>query len=399
MEANKLYDIGELIQLRREIHKYAEPSFKEFKTAKRIKDYLIKKGVSEDWMTDCAIPGFYVDIRGKGQEAEKEKVIMFRAELDGLVMKEDNKDLPYVSVTEAAHMCGHDGHMVGLIGGMMKVLESLDSIPSNVCIRFLFQIAEETLSGAKKMILEGCLDNVTEAWGLHNLPIDPVDSVFLKPGTFSAGGMGVKILIKGKGGHSSLKKQLNNPVIVRSQLNVWIEESLENDFKEENEKLFTLCFPGMGSSTALNVIPDNCWMIGSLRFFNKEVVKRVYDKIEELIKKAEDKYGVEVELSPPRERLFVYNEEFLGTNPVVNNEELTKELCALIPEHTLVNEPKKFCEDFSEFADRVPSVFFGYGIGAKEGIVLHKERYDFNDACLDNIACLWMKIMKSRANK
>jgi metal-dependent amidase/aminoacylase/carboxypeptidase family protein len=41
--------------------------------------------------------------------------IALRADIDGLKMKEVNSDLPYVSKTEYAHMCGHDGHTATLI--------------------------------------------------------------------------------------------------------------------------------------------------------------------------------------------------------------------------------------------------------------------------------------------
>ena len=33
-------------------------------------------------------------------------------------MKENNFDLPYRSTHVGAHMCGHDGHMVCLLGGI-----------------------------------------------------------------------------------------------------------------------------------------------------------------------------------------------------------------------------------------------------------------------------------------
>ena len=38
--------------------------------------------------------------------------------MDALEMKEANYDLPYRSDHEAAHMCGHDGHMVAMLGGI-----------------------------------------------------------------------------------------------------------------------------------------------------------------------------------------------------------------------------------------------------------------------------------------
>ena len=398
MDSDKLYKIEEVIGLRRELHRHAEPSFEEFETAKRIRAFLMKKGVTEECITDCYKPGFYVDIMGKGDEVEQAKTIAFRAEMDALIMKENNPDLPYASITNSAHMCGHDGHMAGLIGGIVKTLNNINNIPKNIRLRFIFQIAEETVSGAQKMALEGCLEGVSEVWGLHNIPSDPINAIYVKPGVLTAGSIILKLNIKGKGGHSSLKGQLKNPILARSQLNVWVEEMLLKDFKEENEKLFTVCFPGMNETKAYNVIPDECFLGGSIRFFDKEAARRVYCKIEECVKRVEEKYGVEIDMSPSKEKLFLYDEVDTGTHPVINDEALTKALIDLVPTHYTDDLPKKFCEDFSEFANRVPGCFFLYATG-NNGKILHQDNYNFNEDCLDNIACLWSKIINDRANK
>jgi metal-dependent amidase/aminoacylase/carboxypeptidase family protein len=44
------------------------------------------------------------------------RIIAFRADIDALIMDEDNIDLPYRSVNGCAHMCGHDGHTTSLLG-------------------------------------------------------------------------------------------------------------------------------------------------------------------------------------------------------------------------------------------------------------------------------------------
>lgn len=57
-----------------------------------------------------------VDIVGKGPAQEGGvSCIALRADMDGLPMPENNPGLPYKTVTCAAHMCGHDGHMATLL--------------------------------------------------------------------------------------------------------------------------------------------------------------------------------------------------------------------------------------------------------------------------------------------
>ena len=68
-------------------------------------------------------------------------------------------------------MCGHDGHMATLVAAAEILFKRREKIPSNQTIRLLFQPSEEgPLSGAEKMIEEGCLENVDEVYGFHNVP-------------------------------------------------------------------------------------------------------------------------------------------------------------------------------------------------------------------------------------
>ena len=82
-------------------------------------------------------------------------------------------------------MCGHDGHMVILLGAISKILDQRDIIPSNCTVRAIFQPGEEGFGGADLMINEGVLDGVSEIYGLHNAPWDTVGDVFVKKGTYS----------------------------------------------------------------------------------------------------------------------------------------------------------------------------------------------------------------------
>lgn len=69
--------------------------------------------------------------------------VAFRADMDALSITEANHDLPYRSKIEGkAHMCGHDGHTVCLLGFVPFFMKYLDEIPSDKVIRLLFQPSE-----------------------------------------------------------------------------------------------------------------------------------------------------------------------------------------------------------------------------------------------------------------
>jgi metal-dependent amidase/aminoacylase/carboxypeptidase family protein len=57
-----------------------------------------------------------VELFGKAKLEGKPRSIAFRADIDALVMNEKNFHLSYRSTNECAHMCGHDGHTVSLLG-------------------------------------------------------------------------------------------------------------------------------------------------------------------------------------------------------------------------------------------------------------------------------------------
>lgn len=82
--------------------------------------------------------GFVVDIPGQGPPSDTKKVIAFWADLDALEMFEGNQDLPYRSKKQAAHMCGHDGHITGLLGGVTLFKNNFKQIASNHIMRLIF---------------------------------------------------------------------------------------------------------------------------------------------------------------------------------------------------------------------------------------------------------------------
>lgn len=85
-------------------------------------------------------------------------------------MPENNKDLPYCTKTDHAHMCGHDGHVACLLAAASIFIAKRDQVPSNRGVRLLFQPDEEGQGGAIPMIKEGCLKEVDEVYGFHNVP-------------------------------------------------------------------------------------------------------------------------------------------------------------------------------------------------------------------------------------
>jgi hippurate hydrolase len=80
-----------------------------------------------------------VDIEGTGDfTSEGIHTIALRADMDALPIPENNPTLPYRTVTKAAHMCGHDGHMATLLSAAEVMIKHRDKIPKGKKVRLLF---------------------------------------------------------------------------------------------------------------------------------------------------------------------------------------------------------------------------------------------------------------------
>lgn len=163
-EAEQIFE--ELVSIRRDIHSHPELSMQEVRTAGIIAKKLSSLGL--EVRTNIGGHGVVGILRG-GLEGP---VVAYRADMDALP-QDIREDVPYKSQTPGvSHACGHDIHVtVGL--GIAQVLSTLkDQLPGTVL--FIFQPAEENISGAKAMLADGVLDDPTPdaIFAIHVGPLE-----------------------------------------------------------------------------------------------------------------------------------------------------------------------------------------------------------------------------------
>lgn len=202
-EKQKEYVIG----LRREFHVKPEISWHETETQKRIMNELKSMGLESE---KCAGTGVVATIQG----GHPGRTVALRADIDALEITEAS-DVEYKSSNDGVmHACGHDGHAAMLLGAAKALVESKADLKGDV--RLLFQPAEETLQGAKKMIECGALKDVDAIMGQHLWNNIPAGKVNVESGPRMASGDPVVIDFLGKGGHGSLPNQTVDPVVMAS---------------------------------------------------------------------------------------------------------------------------------------------------------------------------------------
>src|SRR5438067_13780012 len=104
------------------------------------------------------------------------------------------------------HACGHDGHTATLVG----VASILNAIKNDlgVCVKLIWQPAEEGGGGAERLLHAGVLDGrlgpkVEAIFGLHGWPGMKVGTVATKPGPLLAATDNFRANFKGKGCHGA----------------------------------------------------------------------------------------------------------------------------------------------------------------------------------------------------
>ena len=106
----------EIIGLGEQIRRHPELGFKEFKTAKLVEEAFGKMGLSPKG--GLAITGVRADLRGQAGDGPTFAML---GELDALVVAGHPEADP---VTGAAHACGHNAQLAGLMGAAMGLLDT-----------------------------------------------------------------------------------------------------------------------------------------------------------------------------------------------------------------------------------------------------------------------------------
>ena len=143
-------DLQELIQLRRWLHQHPELSMQEFETSRFISEYLNSAGITNRIVGKT---GVIADLRVD----EALPTIAIRSEIDALPVSEQTGLVCASIYPGNMHACGHDAITAVALYLARRLASRCSELKCNV--RFVFEQAEETGSGAQYMIANGALEN------------------------------------------------------------------------------------------------------------------------------------------------------------------------------------------------------------------------------------------------
>lgn len=359
--------VPEMIDWRRDFHRFPELGYEEHRTARKVADLLRGFGI-EDVTEGIGRTGVVAVIRnGEGPS------VGLRADMDALPITEVARHDYRSTVDGVMHACGHDGHMTMLLGAS-RYLYATRRFSGTVVL--IFQPAEEGKAGAKAMLDDHLLERfqIDSVFGLHNMPGMPMGEIAVSPGTVMAAVDKFEVVVTGCGGHSAMPHLTRDPVLAAAAF-VMAAQSIVSRNRDPNNPA-VVAISRMAAGEADNAIPERAMLRGNVRFLEPDGSGTFRKHLERIAHGIAETYGVSVTV-----------DYVVGRPPTINSEaeaELARRVAgSLAPEVTvgIRQVPMMASEDFSYFLNARPGAFafLGGGVGRAS---LHSPSYDFNDEIL-----------------
>jgi amidohydrolase len=365
--------LPEIIRIRRHLHMHPELSFMESETSAFISERLDSTGIS--FKSGIAKTGIVALIQG--QQAGK-KIVALRADMDALPIEELNT-ASYKSLNPGImHACGHDAHSASLLGTAMILDKMKKAFGGTVML--IFQPGEEKApGGAMLMLNEGIFDPIRPDLILaqHVMPSLNCGMAGFASGAIMASSDEIYITIRGKGGHAALPDRVNDTVLSAAQLIISLQQIVSryaNPFSPT-----VLSFGKVIADGAVNVIPSEVRIEGTLRTMDEKWRKKAIDKMSQMAQSVAESMGTTCELN------IMGGYPVLNNDPDVTNESMTFASEFLGSDQITRLDPRMTAEDFAFYAQIIPASFYRLGTANPEkGITsdLHTPYFDIDENAL-----------------
>ena len=370
----------DLIKIRHDFHQYPELGMQETRTSQKVNELLNSWSIKT--YTGVGKKGIVGVLEGNNPG----KTIGLRADMDALPI-EEKTNLPYSSKNPGVmHACGHDAHTTMLLGAARYLSENKNFSGKVV---FIFQPAEEGLGGAKAMLADKLFERFPcdEIYGLHNWPTGEHGKVGIKPGVAMAGADFFDIKIKAFGSHAARPENSKDPIIIASSLISQLQTIVSRNVPPT--QTIVLSITQIHAGSAYNVIPSDCTLSGTMRYFDKEIAKLVRTRMKEIIEGIQKSYNVEIELD---------NREIFDV--LVNDQELSKVMLDVASE--IVGVENAFfrtdlvtgSEDFSDMLQVVPGAYCN--IMHRGTLPLHNDGFILDDGILPIGSSIYARLVEKR---
>ncbi|MEA5102894.1 M20 aminoacylase family protein [Pantoea sp. S18] len=366
---------------RRQLHQHPELGYQEQQTSELVAKVL----------TDAGLQVFR-GLAGTGVIGTLENgpgpVIGLRADMDALPITEKGAPKWKSQKAGVMHACGHDGHTSMLLAAACQLAATRNFSGT---IHFIFQPAEENLGGARKMVEEGLFQRfpMDAVYAMHNWPGMPVGTLAVNPDAMMASLDSFEITLHGKSCHAAMPESGADPMVVAAELILALQTIPSRRLSPLASAVVSVT--QIHGGEAINVIPEQIVLRGTVRCLQTDVRNRVRGLIEDFVTTLPRPFGVSGEI-------HWYPGYPVTANHAEQAEQVRTVAVDVLGEsqvHWQVN-PSMASEDFACMMEACPGAYFWLGAdGATPSAPLHNAHYDFNDELLPIGITFWQRLVES----
>ena len=376
--------MGEFIALRRDIHRYPELAYEEFRTAELVAGKLAAWG----YELDRGLGG--TGVVGTLRRGQGTRAIGLRADMDALPIQEAVEREWTSTRPGLMHACGHDGHTATLLAAARAIAE--DAVFDGT-VHLIFQPAEEGAAGAARMMADGLFERhpCERIFALHNQPGLPAGHFGFRSGATMASSDNVTIRLQGKGGHGAMPHLTADAVVAAAAIVMALQTVVARNVDPLHTAVVTV--GALQAGEANNVIADRARLELSVRALDPGVRALLKTRIMELVEQQAASLQVRAEI------------DWRDGYPVLVNDAAATQLATQVAldlfgagRVTPQLPPLTASEDFAFMLQQVPGCYFYVGNGAEGepgGCSVHNPGYDFNDAIIAPAAAFWVRLVEA----
>lgn len=371
-------------QWRHDIHRHPETAFEEQRTADKVASLLESFGIeTHRGIGKTGVVGVLKKGSGPGS-------IGLRADMDALLIDEQNTFAHRSIHPGRMHACGHDGHTAMLLGAAQHLAGSgcFDGT-----VVFIFQPAEEHGEGARAMIDDGLFTRfaVDAVYAIHNFPSIETGHFAIRPGPIMGAEDNFEITIKGNGSHAAMPHLGTDAIVVGSHIVTAMQSLVSRTLDPMDHAVVS--FTEFITNGTVNVIPGEVILRGDTRSLTLEVQSHIESTMERIVAGVCAAHGAGYQ--------FNYRHNFV---PTINSERealIAGDVATgMVGSGRVIrnSRPVMTSEDFGYMLQQKPGAYILLGNG-REGVggcSLHNPAYDFNDEILTTGADFWVELVQSQ---
>lgn len=395
-----------MTSLRQDLHNHPGASGNEQYAHDRIVEHL--RSLSPD--------ALYTHVGGYGVVAyfapgintstnQHPPVVALRADIDALPI---------------GHCCGHDGHTATLlrVAELLSINRANNDLPTQYSLQhptaganndlptkyspqhptvganhhlpitpdrgviLIFQPEEETGLGAQKIIDSGLLRSydIRAVLAFHNIPGYTLGEVLLSDNTFAAASSGVIYHLKGRPTHASTPELGINPGSAVAEIIQRMQQLTHGDTSQRDRfAQATLIGVRLGDK-AFGTSAGDADIMFTLRAFTNDTMQQLLNQAHRLVADI-----------ACRHKLTEHHELVEPFRATENTPQVVEQLRTLAVSRdchvTMLPQPFRWSEDFSNYLLHYPGALLGIGAGERH-LELHHPDYDFPDEIIEPTAQL-----------